>query len=83
MDLCIFKGYKNIFGEPKEGVHSIRVFDFAVVDIVLTILGAFIISKVCDMNFVFALILFFIIGQILHLIFCVETQFIKMVRELI
>lgn len=82
MEFCIFKDYKDIFGKPKEGVHSIRIFNFAVIDVILTILCSFIISKVCSMNFILALIVFFVIGEIIHLIFCVETQFIKMIRSL-
>lgn len=82
MDFCIFKDYRDIFGKPEEGVHSIRIFNIAIIDIILTILGAFIISKVCSMNFMLTLILFFIIGEILHLVFCVETQFIKIIRQL-
>jgi hypothetical protein len=30
MDIC---SYKNIFGRPREGVHSIRFMDVAVVDV--------------------------------------------------
>ena len=36
--------YKDLLGEPRKGVHSIRIFDFAVVDIFLTIVAAIIIT---------------------------------------
>ena len=32
------KQYKDIFGKPNEGVHSYRLFDVAIVDLLLTIL---------------------------------------------
>lgn len=36
--------YKNMLGEPRKGVHSIRIFDFAIVDILLTVILAVIIT---------------------------------------
>jgi len=38
--------YKDLLGEPRKGVHSIRVFDFAFVDIALTIFLAVIITAI-------------------------------------
>jgi len=43
--------YKNIFGEPGTGIHSYRVFGFAAVDILGTILGALFISWIFDTHF--------------------------------
>ena len=37
--------FSNLFGESNTGVHKIRIFGFALVDSVLTIIGAFIIAK--------------------------------------
>ena len=78
--MCIFAKYSNIFGEPRTGVHSYRLFDFAIVDIIFTIIGAFLISKYYNYNLNKMIILFliiFFIGQILHLLFCVKTKFIQ------
>lgn len=36
-DLC---KYKDILGRPNEGVHSFRIFNIAIVDVLLTILAA-------------------------------------------
>lgn len=71
MNLC---KYKNIFGSPNEGVHSYRIFDLAIVDIVGTIIGAYIIYKLTGYNFNKILISLFILGIILHKIFCVNTK---------
>ena len=35
--------YKNIFGNIKEGIHSYRVFNLAIFDIIFTIIGSYII----------------------------------------
>ncbi len=69
-----FCKYKNIFGIPKEGVHSIRLFDFAIVDIIATIIGAYVISKYTQYEFYKVLLVLFILGIILHKLFCVDTK---------
>ena len=66
--------YKNILGKVNKGVHSYRLFNIAIVDVILTILGAFIIHLFTPTyNFYLILLLFFILGIILHRIFCVKT----------
>ena len=69
-----FCKYKDIFGKPNEGAHSYRVFDFAIVDIVGTIIGAYIIYRLTGYDFNIVLISLFIIGIIMHKIFCVKTK---------
>jgi hypothetical protein len=71
MCLC---SYKNIFGKPREGIHSYRFMDFAIVDIVGTIIGAYIIAKYTDNDFYKILFVLFILGIILHKLFCVDTK---------
>lgn len=75
MDTCPFK---DIFGTPGEGVHSTRipVLDIALVDTVATIVTAFLIQKVFypDTPYLTVLILFTILGEILHYLFCVNTK---------
>jgi len=69
--------YKDIFGKPNQGVHSIRLFNIAIVDVVMTIIGAFFISKFLKTGFWFTLIFLFISGIIAHRVFCVETTINK------
>jgi hypothetical protein len=71
MSLC---PYTNILGRPKEGVHKHRVFDIAIVDVLLTIVGAFLISR---RHFWIVLVLLFLSGIILHRLFCVRTTIDK------
>jgi hypothetical protein len=72
--------YANIFGKPNTGVHSIRLFGLAVVDTVLTIIGAFIIAKVYKINFWYTLLSFFVLGEILHYVFGTKTAFLSMIN---
>jgi hypothetical protein len=74
--LCKFKG---LFGNVNEGVHSIRLFDIAVVDVASTVLGAYIFwSYYPRYHFSLVLAFFFILGIISHRIFCVRTTIDKL-----
>ena len=72
MGLC---KYKNMFGEPRTGSHAIRdpIFNTALIDVGMTVVGAFVISNVIQYNFWYVLIILFIIGIISHRAFCVRT----------
>ncbi len=70
MSLC---QYKDILGKPGEGAHSYRIANFAIVDVLLTVIGALVLSKVFKWNFLKTLIILFILGIIMHKIFCVKT----------
>jgi hypothetical protein len=67
--------YRDILGRVGTGAHSYRVFDFAIVDILLTILGAYLIQRFLLPTFSFALVLLglFLLGIVLHRLFCVRT----------
>ena len=71
--------YKDIFGKVGEGVHSYRIFNIAIVDVILTFLLAFIIQLLLPKyNYYHILILLFILGIILHRMFCVRTSIDKL-----
>ena len=70
--------YKDILGKPNQGVHSYRIFNIAIVDVLLTILAAYILSIVTKYKFVYTLIFMFILGIISHRIFCVRTTIDKL-----
>lgn len=65
--------YKNIFGKIKEGPHQYRLFNIAIIDVLLTILVAYFISKFTKYHFKIVLIILFILGIITHRLFCVKT----------
>jgi uncharacterized membrane protein YcaP (DUF421 family) len=66
--------YKNLFGRVGEGVHSYRIFNVAIVDTVATIVAAVVIQKfVPQYNVWSILFVLFLLGIILHRLFCVRT----------
>ena len=66
--------YKDVFGEPRKGVHAIRIADFAVVDVILTVLGAILIAKTLNVNVIATIAILFIIAIVTHKAFCVDTK---------
>lgn len=76
---CPFKKFSEIFGRPNEGAHSYRFMNLAVVDVLGTIIGAFIIAKVFNLNFFLTLLILLILGIILHRLFCVNTTINKLI----
>jgi hypothetical protein len=76
MDLC---KYKNALGIPGKGIHSYRFFGMAIADIIMTIVGAFIISYFSKISFIKTLLVLFLLGIILHRIFCVRTTIDKLI----
>lgn len=71
--------YKNIFGEPNTGLHKIRIFDIAIVDVVATIIVGILLSKYYKSNLGITLFILFALGIIIHYIFCVRTTVDKMI----
>ena len=70
----MFCEYKNIFGKVAQGVHSYRIANIAVVDVVLTILFAYIIHYFMPQyGFGYVLLILFLLGIVIHRLFCVRT----------
>jgi len=75
----MFCEYKEILGKVKKGVHSYRFFDIAVVDVVMTILGAYLLHLfIPQSNFFVVLVSLFLLGIVMHRLFCVRTTVDKM-----
>jgi len=73
MSLC---KYSNIFGEPGKGIHSIRLFNVSIVDVIATIFLAILTNFIIKGNvtsLIIITIIWFIIGIISHKLFCVKT----------
>jgi hypothetical protein len=62
-----------MFGEPNTGVHKYRILDIAIVDVLSTILLAYIISEYFNKDFREVTIALFLLGIIIHRIYCVRT----------
>ena len=73
--------YKDSLGIPGQGVHSYRIFNIAIVDVILTIIGALLFSWILGTNFWITLIVLFLLGIFLHKIFCVKTTVDKLLFE--
>lgn len=72
-----FCQYKDIFGKPNTGIHSYRILGFALFDILLTIIASIFISAFWELNFFEFLgltIFLFLLGIIVHQLFCVKTK---------
>jgi len=75
MSLC---KHRDIFGKIKEGPHSYRIFNIAIVDTVLTVIIGFFIAKYFKLNLIYVLAVLFILSIIIHKIFCVDTTLTKL-----
>ena len=70
MNLC---KYKNAFGILGKGIHSYRILDIAILDVFVTLFAAFLISYFFKISFLYTSIFLFILGIIVHRLFCVRT----------
>ena len=75
MNLC---KYKNALGIPGKGIHSYRLFGVAIADVIMTIIGAYILAYIFKWSFIYTLITLFILGIVLHRLFCVRTTIDKL-----
>ena len=65
--------YKNLFGAPDTGAHSIRFMGLAVVDVALTILAGLLIAWFFEWPTLYVVGAVFLLGIFLHWLFCVRT----------
>ena len=75
MNLC---KYKNVLGKPGTGIHSIRFMGVAIMDVIMTIIGAALIAYFTKYSFLKVTIILFILGIILHRLFCVRSTVDKL-----
>ena len=75
MNLC---KYKNLLGQPNKGIHKYRLFGVAIIDVIITIIGAYIISFLIKKQFIIVLVILFCLGIFFHRLFCVRTTIDKL-----
>lgn len=64
----------NMFGKPGEGIHSYRIYDIAIIDVLFTVIGAYLIHLLIPKySFSWILLILFGLGIMLHRFFCVRT----------
>lgn len=75
--------YKDIFGKPGQGVHSYRVANIAIVDVLFTLLGGYLINRYFFNNkhLIKTTLILFILGIIFHRLFCVKTTINKLIFD--
>lgn len=79
--------YKNILGIPNTGFHK-HTYGIAINDVIGTIIIAYLWISIRDKKInvdlcelVKAFCVVFLVGEILHVMFCVDTQFIKFLTK--
>jgi hypothetical protein len=69
--------YAKIFGESNKGAHSYRFLNLAIVDVISTIILAFVIYKIFNTDFTKTVVILLISGIIAHRLFGVRTTIDK------
>jgi hypothetical protein len=73
MSVDVDASIKNALGRPKEGVHSWRIFDIAIVDVALTLVAAWLIARYMEVPLWQPALILFVLGIIAHRAFGVRT----------
>lgn len=69
----LFCNYSDVFGKVGEGPHRYRLFNIAIVDLLLTMLLSIFISFYFDYNLLIVFGFLMILSLIFHRLFCVKT----------
>jgi hypothetical protein len=69
--------YKNIFGEVRKGFHAPRIMNMAMNDWIGTFLLAYIYGRYTSTPYIQSLLIVFVVGQLCHFLFCVDTTIMK------
>ena len=72
--------YKDIFGQPNTGIHSIRLFNIAMVDLLATVLlGVFIKNTFkVKLDLIYIILILVLVSIPIHMLFCVNTTLTKL-----
>lgn len=70
-----FCKFKDFLGKPGEGLHRYRIFNMAMIDIFATLVLAWVLHRYYFMytHYLNVLLFTFIVGILLHRLFCVRT----------
>ena len=61
-------------GSPRTGIHSVRLFDLAVVDVIVSVLFAICVSYVTKTRLVSSILFVFTLGIIVHRMLKIDTK---------
>jgi hypothetical protein len=76
---CMLCKYRDILGKPKTGIHSLRLFNIAVVDVVGMVILACATSILLNQPMWLTTLTWLLLAILLHLIFGVNTTINKMI----
>jgi len=65
--------YANLFGPLGQGIHSYRAYNIAYLDILVTIVASLLISYTFNIPLFYTILAMFVLGVIVHRVFCVRT----------
>lgn len=71
--------YKNLFGAPGTGIHSLRIADIAVADTVMTAIVALAIARWSRQSFWLVFLILILVGELMHYWFCVDSTIAKLI----
>lgn len=71
--------YQYILGVPGQGVHALRVGGIAFNDTWMTVVAAVLIAYFYGYSFLYTLVGLFVLGEVLHYLFGVQTAFLTMI----
>lgn len=74
---------KNLFGQPGQGIHSTRILGMAAVDLGLTVVAAYLLSRWREIPFLYSFFGLFLAGEVIHYVLGVKTAVIKEVDKVV
>jgi len=75
----MFCSYRHIFGVEGQGIHSVRIFDVALVDLLMTLLVGVFISYYFSYDIYLTWFVLLVLGIIFHRLFCVNSTINKFI----
>jgi hypothetical protein len=72
--------YSTLLGIRGQGVHAPRFLGLALNDMIATIVVAILTSYLWNIPFLYSLIGWFVLGEVLHYVMCVDTAFLEMIH---
>jgi len=70
--------YKNLLGKPNEGLNKYKFLNISIINVMVTITIAYVISKYYVQDFKIILLILILTGIISHRLFCVRTTIDKL-----
>jgi len=77
---CPFIAYRDIIGKPGEGIHAYKFKGTSIIDFIVTIAGAFLLTYLTDIPLVLTTIGLLILGIFLHILFGVPTHVVRFMK---